>query len=396
MTSLPNLYLRKGADRRLRGGHLWVFSNEVDTAQTPLSGFEPGDPVAVRATDGKLLGSAYMEPNALICARVYAPGQERLPDEALFTSAISNALALREQFFDRPFYRLVYGDSDLLPGVVVDRYGDYLVMQLNNAGVERFEAELVGALVTLLKPAGLLLRADSRARREQGLEDRIDVIHGDVPTAVALEENGVSFEAPVHGGQKTGWFYDHRLSRARLQQSVKGRDVLDVYSYVGGWGIQAGASGAASVCCVDSSESALDGVLRNAALNGLEDRVSTLCGRADAAMQSLAADGEQYDVVVLDPPAFVQRRKDLKKGIAAYRRINELGLRLLRPGGLLVAGSCSMHLSRADLTEALRGASRRAECELRIVEQGGQGPDHPIHPAIPETEYLKAMFARRL
>lgn len=396
MTSLPDLYLRKGADRRLRGGHLWVFSNEVDTARSPLSDRSVGDPVAVRSTDGKLLGSAYMEPNALICARVYAPGQERLPDAELFETAVRRALNLREQFFDQPFYRLVYGDSDLLPGVVVDRYGDYLVMQLNNAGVERFESVLVQALVAILEPMGLLLRADSRARREQGLPDRVEVIHGEVPAVVQLQENGVIFEASVHGGQKTGWFYDHRLSRGRLQQCVAGRDVLDVYSYIGGWGVQAGVAGAASVCCVDSSEAALDGVMKNAALNGIEEKVMTVCGRADAVMQVLASEGRQFDVVVLDPPAFIQRRKDLKKGIAAYRRINELGLRLLRPGGLLVAGSCSMHLPRAELVNALQGASRRAGCELRIVEQGGQGPDHPVHPAIPETEYLKTVFARRL
>ena len=393
---LPDLILRKGADRRLRAGHLWVFSNEVDTERSPLSAFSAGDPVVVRGTDGRVLGSAYVEPNALICARLYAPNQMVAPDAGLFSNALGAALAVREHFFDAPFYRLVYGDSDLLPGLVVDRFGDYLVCQFNNAGIERYQAQVIDALVSQLSPEGVLLRSDSRNRREQGLEDRIETVFGDVPAAVPLEENGVRFEAPVKGGQKTGWFYDHRLNRARLQAFSRGARVLDVYSYIGGWGIQAAAAGADSVICVDSSQAALDAVAGNAALNGVGDQVSCEQGRADAVMQALAAAGEQFDIVVLDPPAFVQRRKDLKKGIAAYRRINELGLRLLRPGGLLVAGSCSMHMPRLELNAALQGAARRSACELRIVEQGGQGPDHPIHPAIPETEYLKAVFARRM
>lgn len=393
---LPELRLRKGADRRLRGGHLWVYSNEVDTGRSPLSAFSAGDPVRVVASDNSLMGTAYVEPNNLICARLFAPRAETRPDGQFFRLAIERALQLRESSFDKPFYRLVYGDSDLLPGLVVDRYGDYLVLQLNNSGIERYEPDIIAALEACLAPRGVLLRADSRSRREQGLPDRVEVVLGEVPDELPLEENGVRFLAPVATGQKTGWFYDHRMSRARLASYVPGRSVLDVYSYVGGWGVQAAAFGARSVCCVDSSAAALAGVQQNAALNGVSEQVSTRQGQASEVMSELQAEGQTFDVVVLDPPAFIQRRKDLKKGINAYRKINELGLRLLSPGGLLVAGSCSMHLPRADLNTALQGAARRANCELRIVEQGAQGPDHPIHPAIPETEYLKAVFARRL
>ena len=176
---------------------------------------------------------------------------------------------------------------------------------------------------------------------------------------------------------------------------VQGKSVLDVYSYIGGWGIQAAACGAATVCCLDSSAAALDGVAANAALNGLETRVTTRRGSAPESMAEMRSAGQRFDVVVLDPPAFIQRRKDLKKGITAYRRINELALHLLNPGGLLVSASCSMHLARADLMGAMQQAAVRAGCQLRVVEQGFQGPDHPIHPAIPETEYLKAIFARK-
>lgn len=390
-----DLYLRKGADRRLRGGHLWVYSNEVDTKRTPLGQFEPGDTVCVRSADGGLFGSAYMEPQALICARLYAPGRECELDEPFFAHSIEIALAGRERAFGKPFYRLVYGDSDTLPGVVVDRFGDYLVVQLNNRGIERYRDALLAALVTVLQPVGILLRGDSRSRRDSGLSEDIEVVLGEVPDAVLLEENGVHFQAPVHAGQKTGWFYDHRMGRARLASWVGGKSVLDVYSYIGGWGIQAVASGASSVCCLDSSAVALEGVLLNAELNGIADRVSVRQGSAPETMKQMIAEGLSYDVVVLDPPAFIQRRKDIKKGVTAYRRINELGLRLLNPGGLLVAGSCSMHLSRADLMSALQQAAVRAGCRIQVVEQSGQGPDHPVHPAIPETEYLKAVFVRK-
>jgi 23S rRNA (cytosine1962-C5)-methyltransferase len=393
---MRDLLLRQGADHRLRGGHLWVFSNEVDSDRSPLGGFVPGDLVTVRNANGKLLGSAYMEPNALICARLYAAGEQRALDGQFFAARLATALALRQAAFDKPFYRLVYGDSDTLPGLVVDRFGDVLVVQLNNSGLERHREPLLQVLVAALAPSGILLRADSRSRREQGLPTESEVVYGTVPPQVPLEENGVQFLAPVFDGQKTGWFYDHRMSRARLATWVRGKRVLDVYSYIGGWGVQAAAFGASAVCCVDSSAQALECVATNARLNQLQDRVTTRRGSAPELMEAMQADGALFDVVILDPPAFIQRKKDLKKGITAYRRINELGLQLLQPGGLLVSASCSMHLSRADLIDALQQAAVRAGCEIRVVEQGAQGPDHPIHPAIPETEYLKAVFVRKL
>lgn len=391
-----DLFLRKGADHRLRGGHLWVYSNEVDSQRSRLSDFSAGDLVLVRNANDKLLGSAYMDPDSLICARMFAPGEHCAMDIPFFTARLEVALALREAVFEKPFYRLAYGDSDTLPGLVIDRFDKFLVLQLNNAGLERYREPLLAALVATLKPQGILLRADSRSRREQGLSSDTAVVYGEVPQHVALEENGVQFLAPVFEGQKTGWFYDHRMSRARLPQWVKGKSVLDAYSYIGGWGVQAAVFGATEVCCLDSSAQALDGVDANARLNQVESHVVTRRGSAPETMAAMAAQGCRFDVVILDPPAFIQRKKNLKKGIAAYRRINELGLQLLQPGGLLVSASCSMHLSRPDLITTMQQASVRAGCDIRVVEQGAQGPDHPVHPAIPETEYLKVVFARKL
>jgi 23S rRNA (cytosine1962-C5)-methyltransferase len=390
---IPELWLKKGGDRRLRGGHCWIYSNEVDSKRSPLGGFQAGDLVTVRASNGDALASAYMEPQSLICARRYAGAADQALDTPLFSRCLERALALRQRFYEKPFYRLVYGDSDGLSGVVVDRYGDYLVLQLNTAGIERHEEALVQALVDRLKPAGILLRADSRSRREQGLPERVETVFGEVPDQVPLEENGVDFMAPVAQGQKTGWFYDHRSNRARLAAYCRGCRVLDVYSYVGAWGVQAAVFGAAQVHCVDSSSAALAAAEENARLNGVGDRLEVHRGQAAGVLERMAAGDEKFDIVVLDPPAFIQRKKDLDKGRKAYQRINEAALRLLSPGGVLVSASCSMHLGMADLHEVLRAAAQRTRSQLQFVELGHQAPDHPVHPAIPETGYLKAVFS---
>ena len=347
----------------------------------------------VTSASGEVLASAWFEPNSLICARVFDRSGDRQPGVELLAARISQALALRERHFGDPCYRLLYGDSDGTSGMVVDRFGDYLVVQLNTPGAERHGEALVQALAERLQPAGILLRADSRSRREQGLETHSEVVFGEVPTQVELVENGTRFLAPVHGGQKTGWFYDHRENRERHNRLCRNMRVLDVYSYIGGWGVQAARAGASAVHCVDNSRTALDLALVNAELNGVADRVHVHHGRADQQMLALAEAGERFDAVVLDPPAFVQRKKDLGKGRKAYQRVNELALALLTPGGMLVSASCSMHLSEQDLVDALAAASRRRAVGLRITHIGGQGADHPIHPVVPETRYLKAIFA---
>lgn len=393
MLKKPELWLRKGADRRLRGGHCWVYSNEIDIGRSPLAGFQAGDLVDVKSASGESLGAACMEPQSLICARRYSQDPTAQLDTAFFASKLGAARSLRDTFFEQACYRLVYGDSDGLSGVVADRFGDYLVLQLNTQGIERYQEPLLEALVDELKPTGILLRLDSRSRRDQGLEDKVEVVYGSVPEQVPLVENGVEFSAPVQTGQKTGWFYDHRSNRAHLQRLSKGKKVLDVYSYIGGWGVQAAVAGADSVCCVDSSGPALELAAINAANNGVAERLETRQGKADQVMQQLFDDGERYDIVVLDPPAFIPRRRDIGRGRKAYRRINELAMKLLRPGGMLVSASCSMHLAELDLLEVLRGAGQRTGLNAQIVAMGGQGEDHPVHPAIPETRYLKAAFA---
>ena len=394
--TLPPLRLRKGEDRRLRAGHLWVFSNEVDVERTPLTAFEPGTLVEVQDVRGAPLGSGYVNPRSLICARLVSRDPRQALDRELLRSRVGRALELRDRLFEEPFYRLLFGEGDGLPGLVVDRFGDALVVQITTAGMERLRSEVVGVLDEVVRPSAILLRNDTSSRSLEGLELYTDTALGELPERVEIRENGVRFQVPLTGGQKTGWFYDHRFNRARLQRYVQGRRVLDVFSYIGGWGVQAAAAGAAGVLCVDSSAAALDELQASARLNGLEDRVSTLRGDAFDALRDLRESGERFDVVVLDPPAFIKRKKDAKQGEKAYRRINQLGLDLLADGGILVSASCSFHMSRDSLLDAVLRASRDANREVQLLEEGHQAADHPIHPAIPETSYLKAFFLRTL
>ncbi|MDH4563473.1 MULTISPECIES: class I SAM-dependent rRNA methyltransferase [unclassified Pseudomonas] len=394
--SLPSLRLKANADRRLRAGHLWVYSNEVDVVATPLNLFQPGDQAILEAAGGKPLGVVALSPNNLICARLVSRDIKHTLDKSLLVHRINVALSLRERLFDKPFYRLVYGDSDLLPGLVVDRFGDHLVVQLASAAMERNKDAVLDALVQVLKPRGVLWKNDSSARDAEGLERYVDTAFGVVPEWVALEENGVKFEAPVMEGQKTGWFYDHRMNRARLAPYVKGKRVLDLFSYIGGWGVQAAAFGASEVFCVDASGFALDGVERNATLNGVAEQVTCVEGDVFEALKELKAAEERFDVVVADPPAFIKRKKDLKNGEAAYRRLNEQAMRLLNKDGILVSASCSMHLPEDDLQNILLNSARHLDRNIILLERGGQGPDHPVHPAISETRYIKSLTCRLL
>lgn len=394
--SLPSLRLKANADRRLRAGHLWVYSNEIDVAATPLHGFAAGDQAILEAAGGKPLGVVAISPNNLICARLLSRDVKHVLDKSLLVHRINVALSLRDRLFDQPCYRLVYGDSDLLPGLVVDRFFDILVVQLASAAMERHKDEVLAALIQVLKPRGILLKNDSAARDAEGLERYVDTAFGVVPEWVALEENGVKFEAPVIEGQKTGWFFDHRMNRARLAPYVKGKRVLDLFSYIGGWGVQAAASGATEVMCVDASGFALDGVERNAALNGLSEQVACIEGDVFAALKELKSAEERFDVVIADPPAFIKRKKDLKNGEAAYRRLNEAAMRLLNKDGILVSASCSMHLPEDDLQNILLTSARHLDRNIQLLERGAQGPDHPVHPAIVETRYIKSLTCRLL
>lgn len=388
------LILRKREERRLRAGHRWVFSNEVDTARTPLTAFEPGQPVRIQAADGKVLGLGYVNPASLICARLVTRNTRHPLDRSLIVHRLNVALALRQRLYPEPYYRLVHGDADGLPGLVVDRFGDVLVAQLNTAGMDRLREEVLAALDKVLKPRAIVLRNDSGARRLEGLEQVVEAGLGEIPEQVQLVENGVPFTVPLLDSQKTGWFFDHRENRARMSRYVKGARVLDVFSYLGGWGIQAAAAGAEQVTCIEASAAAAEGIGRNAQGAGVADHVSVMRGDAFELLKGLREEKARFDVVILDPPAFIKRKKDVKSGLEAYRRLNRMAMQLLGKDGILVSASCSYHLQRDVLVSLLGREARHLDRTLQILEQGHQGPDHPVDPAIPETDYLKCYIGR--
>lgn len=390
------LTLKKNEERRLMAGHLWVYSNEVDSAKTPLGNFAPGDQVAVHSSRGRAVAMASINPHSLICGRVYSYRRGEQLAAPLLSKRIAAALELRQSLYDAPCYRLVHSEGDWLPGLVVDRYGDYLVVQINTVGMEAVQDEIIEALVSLLKPAGIYLRNSSNIRTLEGLEVVEKCVHGDIPESIQLTENGLKFDISLHSGQKTGWFYDHRDNRMLLQKFSSGKRVLDAYSYLGGWGINALAGGADSVTAIDSSATAVEGGQANAALNGFGDRWHGVKGDVSDQLRQLRDAGEKFDIVVLDPPAFIQRAKDKRKGVEKYRSINALAVGLLNADGILVSGSCSHHLADAELQRAVLQAGRQGNYGVQILARGHQGPDHPVHAAIPETEYLKAIYARLL
>jgi len=394
--TLARLRLNKNEDRRIRAGHVWVFSNEVNTSVTPLAQFEPGQPVLIEDANGHALGAGYVNPHALICARLVSRHSDHLLDQSLITHRLNVALSLRERLYEAPYYRLVFGDSDGLPGLVVDRYGELVVAQITTAGMERLKPEIAAALQKVVHPSALLFRNDSASRELEGLPRYVETAFGEVPESVMLEEHGVRFAVSPQTGQKTGWFYDQRPNRMRLRHYVKELKVLDVFSYLGAWGIQAAAAGAESVLCIESSQRAAEAIRANAELNGVGARVSTLRADAFEALRDLRSARERFDVVVLDPPAFIKRKKDVREGTQAYQRVNQMAMQVLAKDGVLVSCSCSYHMQRDALVSVLLRTGRHLDRFLEIVEEGHQGPDHPVHPAIPETSYLKCFFARVL
>ncbi len=389
---LPQLLLKPQEERRLQAGHLWVFSNEVNVAVTPFTGFAPGAHVQLRSSHDRFLGYAYVNPHTLICARLVGRDPDYPPGKSLLVHRFKVAMALRKRLTDKPFYRLAFGESDLLPGLVVDRYGDVLVAQIGTAGMEAMKEEILAALVKVLDPVGVLWKNDSPIRDLEGLERYVNVAFGEVPDFVEVPEGGVNFRVPLAGGQKTGWYYDQSANRAVLMPHVKGARVLDVFSYLGGFGLQAARAGAAEVTCIDSSAPALESAAATATANGLE--AEFLQGDAFDMLDALVADRRRFDIVIVDPPAFIKRKKDHPKGLAAYRRLNQLAMQLLDRDGLLLSCSCSYHLAPGELTDGVQRAARHLGRLAQLIAIGSQSPDHPVHPAIEETRYLRAFLFR--
>jgi 23S rRNA (cytosine1962-C5)-methyltransferase len=386
----PIVTLLPGGHRRAEAGHPWIYSNEIamDAAAKALA---PGALVTLRRSDERPLGVAMFNPHTLLAARLLDRDAARAIGKRFFVRHLERALRLRDRLYRAPCYRLVHAEADGLPGLVIDRFGAVLVVQANAAGIERLMPNVLDALRQVLSPEAIVLRNDSPARALEGLpiETRIAVGHVDGP--VSLEENGAAYEADVLAGQKTGWFFDQRDNRAFIAGLAQDARLLDLYCYSGGFSIAAARAGAGSALGIDRSEPALALAEAAARRNGVAERCVFRRSEVFAEAAALSGSGERFDIVVADPPPFARSKRDVPPALRGYRKLARLAAQLTAPGGILFLASCSHNVPTGDFAEAVRRGLADAGRSARILRQSGAGPDHPVHPALPETAYLKAL-----
>jgi len=387
----PVLRLKKNQDRRVRAGHPWVFSNEIDATEG-----EPANGSIVDVVDarGAYLGRGYVNRHSLIAVRILTRGRDEI-DAAFFKKRIERALAYRAELFpDARTYRLVASEGDFLPGLTIDRYDDVLVAQVTTLGMDQRSELIKNVLVDLLAPRAIVMRNDVSLRKLEGLPLDVEVVHGEFTPPAVVEVDGATYEVDPITGQKTGFFLDQRMNRRLLRGRVQGLRVLDLFCNSGAWGIEALRAGASGVQMVDSSELALETARVNAERNGVADRAEFHVEDVFTALPQMVEARERYGAIVLDPPALVKSRAKLADGLKGYRELNRRAMSLLPEGGLLFTCSCSYHVSPEDFLQVLAEASRAARRPFRFVQWGAQSPDHPVLLAAPETSYLKCAVLR--
>ncbi len=388
---MKELRLKPGCERRVLAGHRWIFSNEVDD---PLRDWEPGQWVEVVTAKGLRLGTGYVNPHSLIAVRLVGPPGAH-PGPAFFEERILRALRLREALYPGSrVFRAVFGESDGLPGLIIDRYGDVWVTQITTAGMAVWEACIHQVLQDLVRPQALVARNDTRSRLLEGLEEEKHLVYGELSEPVLVDLHGLKFSVdPLHG-QKTGLFLDQRDNREALRRWVRDKEVLDLFCYQGAWSVVAAAAGAAHVVGVDQSKRALDHARHDARKNSVAQRCRFI--ESDVIRYLKQAKKASFDVVIVDPPAFAKSKSSLKNALRAYTDLNRRAMLALRPGGILVSCSCSYHVQREMFEKMLVRAAQAAGKTIRLMEARGQALDHPVLLAMPETRYLKCYFIQVL
>jgi len=383
--SRKTIILPKG--RRARIGSPWIFSNEIrmDAAAKAIA---PGSVVNVRGEDGRAFGTGYFNPNSLIAVRLLSSECDVPIDRDFFGARIARALALRDALYDKPYYRLLHAEGDGVPGLVIDRFDDVVTVQMGTAGMERQADTIIAALEAQLKPRTIILRNDAPSRALEGLESYVRTAKGE-GARIAVQENGVRYIADLAAGQKTGWYYDQRDNRAFIAALAKGKTVLDAYSYSGGFGVLAAKAGAKEVICLDSSAPALALAEESAKANGV--KITPVKADAFEELERLGAAGETFDIVLADPPPFVKSKKDLEPGAKAYRKLAKLGAQVTAPRGILKIASCSHNIPLDRFMPECAAGIARTGRPATLIRQAGAGPDHPVHPLLPESAYLKAL-----
>lgn len=394
--SLPKLHIKNQQEIRLVKGHPWIYSNEIANF-AELKPLENGSLVEVYVQKNKEpVAIAYFNAHQLIAARILSYNAAEKIDEDFFVRKLYNAKKLREKFYDKPFYRLIHSEADGLGGLVVDRFDNVFSCQITTAGMEKLQDFLIAALKKVFPNCAIIFRNDVESRKYEGLSAENKIICGEISDEIICEENGLKFSVDVHSGQKTGWFYDQRENRDFIAKLAKNCDVLDAFCYQGGFGLNAFKGGAKSVTFIDSSKEALHATKKNLALNSFDDKKSEFINdKVFEALEKMAVDKKQFDMVLLDPPAFVKSKKDLFAGLRGYEKLVRLALPLLKENGILSLTSCSHNVSMADLIAAANEAFRRGFAgtnrSAKLVRSYGAGPDHPLHPGLKESEYLKSI-----
>jgi 23S rRNA (cytosine1962-C5)-methyltransferase len=389
-TNYPLLRLKPREGRRARAGAPWIFSNEIafDAQAKTLA---PGSLVEVQGDDGHSFGLGYFNPGSLIAVRLLETPADTIVDRHFFTGRIGRALALRDALFDRPYYRLVHAEGDRLPGLVIDRFGDGCTVQITTAGMEALSEAILQAVDDVIAPNTVVLRADAPTRAQEGLAPYVRVAKGEAPRHIGLEENAARYFADPMGGQKTGWYFDERDNRAFMAGLARGRSVLDLYCHSGGFAVLAARAGAREVYGIDTSAPALELAADSAAANAVDGKCRFVRADAMEELERLAGTNARFDIVICDPPPFARSRKDAEAGARAYRKLARLAARVVSPGGFLLLASCSHNMPadrfQAECTAGIARAGRSAT----LIRTAGAGPDHPIHPALPETAYLKTL-----
>jgi 23S rRNA (cytosine1962-C5)-methyltransferase len=384
---MPSVVISARGEERLRGGHPWIYRADVADVRAAA-----GDIVQVRSPRGQTLGSALFSDRSQITLRMLTYG-ETIADESLVRRRIDASIAFRESLaIDASAYRLVHGEADLLPSLIVDRYGDYVVVQALSQGMDRLLPVVVSALIERLGPRGILARNDPRARTLDGLEQRVDVLAGEVPDSVTITETGVQYDVDLRHGQKTGLFLDQRENRAAAAAYARGR-MLDCFSYNGGFALVMGRRCDETIA-FDVSEEAVARIRQNAARNKVA--IDARVGNVFDELRGMDRTGERFDTIVLDPPAFAKNKAAVTNARAGYKEINLRALKLLKPGGTLVTCSCSYNINEAAFAEIVYDASVDAQAHVTVVEKRMQGRDHPVLLGVPETYYLKCFILRKL
>ena len=387
MSKRPTIVIKPREGRRARAGAPWIFSNEI-VMEGAAKALPPGTVADIKFDDGQDFGSGFFNPKSLIAVRLFARATGAAADEKFFVARLTRALALRDRLYHRPFYRLIHAEGDGLPGLVIDRFGDVLVIQISIAGIEAKLPLLIAALNKVVKPETIILRNDTPSRALEGLDVYVRTEQG-AASRIAVEENGARYFVDPGQGQKTGWYYDQRDNRAFIAGLAKDRTVLDAYSYTGGFGILAAKAGAKEVICLDSSEPALKLAEESAAAN----KASIRAVQADVfeEMTRLGTQKERFDMVLADPPPFVKARKDLEPGAKAYRKLARLAAEITAPGGLLLMSSCSHNIPLDRFGAECAAGILKSGRNASLIHVAGAGGDHPMHPLLPETAYLKAL-----